>query len=202
MSGPRRVLVRLAAVCAALLLGTGAAAAQTAQSTVAMDANATIVEVAPVLQTTRALQFGAVVAGQTVVVRAPPATASAGTWPAGFRFTRIRKNRTYQLTFQLPTTLTRGTAAVPVDWAGAEFGQVCLWDIVATTCDIGEIPFDPDRHNQLTGGQPLSFTVERGIPGNNYQMDVFLGATLRVPNPPPASGTYTGTIVVTLTVIA
>lgn len=121
-----------------------------------------------------------------------PTVGGACTQPrwAVFLLRDIRDNRRYQVTFALPATLTNGSNAIPVTFAGTQYGYTCVVRN-STTC-LFEINFDPTQ----------TYLVDLpNLPQQGFDVYIFLGgrlpATGVVPTTTPP-GTYTGTITLTL----
>ena len=134
------------------------------------------------------LKFGTVAPGDAVDVPPAPAGTGATTSAAGWHFGNIRKGRWVSLNLVLPPALTRGLSVIPVDWNNANYARICVSGS-SGVCNI-DGTFNP-------GAQPsIFFRLNNSLPGNNFDVRLFVGARLTVPaNPPP--GRYTATVVAT-----
>ncbi|GMV04476.1 MAG: hypothetical protein AMXMBFR53_07560 [Gemmatimonadota bacterium] len=135
------------------------------------------------------LEFGQVSLGQTVDV--PPGAAGVGalTSSAGWRFGNIRKGRLLVVSLDLPGALQRGADAIPVDWDNANYASACL-SRNGGAC-VWTSSYNP-------GATPWRlFFVPNGLPGNNFDLDLYVGARLVVP-PGLPPGRYTATVTATI----
>lgn len=132
------------------------------------------------------LDFGSLSVGATADV--PPGPAAGGVSSAGWRFTGVHKNRPVGLTFTLPADLFNGANALPVHWDNAGYGTVCVSG--GGACLVSA------SFNPAADGGTYTLDIPNGIPGNNFDVTVYVGARTLVPSVPP--GVYSAQVTLTM----
>ena len=89
------------------------------------------------------------------------------------------------LDLTLPTHLTRGAYAIPIDWNNANYGLLCVSG-KSGVCQING-SFNP-------GSWPsLYFQLANSLQGNNFDVRLYAGARVTIPaNLPP--GVYSASV--------
>jgi len=132
------------------------------------------------------LRFGSARPGDVVDVPPGAAAVGAATSAAGWRFTGVRKGHVVALDLTLPSSLTLGADAIPVEWDNPGYGTICVANS-SGSCLVGA-SFNP-------GTAPTqSLSLPNSTPGNNFDLWVYAGARITVPVP-IRRGVYTAVVV-------
>ncbi len=131
------------------------------------------------------LRFGQVRLGETVDVPPGPAGPGAPTSSAGWLFGNIRKGRWVSLDLTLPAELRRGGYAIPVNWNNPGYGLLCVAGSTGVCALTGS--FNPGAWSSLY------FQLSNTLPGNNFEVRLFVGGRIQVPESIPP-GVYSAQV--------
>ncbi len=166
----------------AVLAGRPAAAQSPAM---AMNAQATVTS--PITGAgIQYLSFGTLAPGATGDVLPGPSTGPTSS--AGWRFSGVRKGRTFVWAMVLPPALLRGIYVVPINWNNAGYGTFCIAQ-PASPCVLS------GTFNPATVGA-VTYTIPNSTSGNNFDFTIYAGARTTIPSVP--AGIYTAQVTVSM----
>ncbi len=191
-------MLRWRAVALALaLLGAAAAGLSGQTYSYALTPSATIALPPVTGGGVRDLDFGIVTWGGTADTGAG---SEAATSTAKWEFNGLKKNRTVQLSFDLPATLVMGVSSLSVSWNNAGYGSWCsrLDTDPVGLCGGGSTTTGTFNPQSANGGLSVNATTSGGASNNNRLLTVWVGGKLLTVPPASPPGLYTATLRLTI----